>query len=96
MLVGPERSKAVGLGGKVSNTQTQVADAQQLLAGSNGQEEPGRPAPARGRHACSRCRCPGILRQLTGIAKTTQVELDAVTPQAPTPVGARRERKRCR
>ncbi len=37
-FVGPERSKASDLGGKVSDTQTQVSDAQQLLAGSTGKK----------------------------------------------------------
>ena len=52
MFVGPQRSKASDLSVKVSNTQSQVADAQQLSGRLLGQEEPRCSAPARGRHAC--------------------------------------------
>ena len=85
-FVGPERSKASDLSVKVSDTQAQVSDAQQLLAGSTGKKslaalhqlQAAMPAQAK---------MSEILRQLSAVAKTTQVELDGVTPQAPV-VGA--------
>lgn len=82
MFVGPQRSKASDLSVKVSNTQSQVADAQQLLAGSSGKKSL---AALRQLEAVmpAQVKMSEILRQLTGIAKTTQVELDGITPQAP-------------
>ena len=85
-FVGPERSKASDLSVKVSNTQTQVSDAQRLLAGSTGKK-----SLAALRHLQTampaQAQMSQILRQFSGIAKTAQVELDGVTPQAPV-VGA--------
>jgi Tfp pilus assembly protein PilO len=85
-FVGPERSKASDLSGQVSNTQIQVSDAQRLLAGSTAKKSMAAlhqlqtVMPAQEKMS-------EILRQLSGIAKTTQVELDGVTPLAPA-VGA--------
>jgi hypothetical protein len=83
-FVGPERSKAADLNGKVSDTQTQVSDAQQLLAGSTGKKS------LAALHQLqvvmpAQVKMSAILRQLTSIAKTTQVELDGLTPGAPAP-----------
>lgn len=85
-FVGPERSKASDLGGKVSDTQNQVSDAQQLLAGSTGKKSLAALHQLQAVMPAQE-KMSGILRQLTSIAKTTQVELDGLTPQAPA-VGA--------
>jgi hypothetical protein len=81
-FVGPERSKASDLNGKVSNTQTQVSDAQRLLAGSSGKKSL---AALRQLQAVmpAQEKMSEILRQLTSIANTTQVEVDGITPLAP-------------
>jgi hypothetical protein len=81
-FVGPERSKASGLSVKVSDTQAQVSDAQQLLAGSTAKKS------LAALHQLqsvmpAQVKMSAILRQLSGIAKTTQVELDGLTPLAP-------------
>ena len=85
-FVGPQRSKASDLSGQVSNTQTQVADAQRLLAGSTGKKSLAALHQLQAVMPADE-KMSGILRQLTSIAKTTQVELDGVSPQAPA-VGA--------
>jgi Tfp pilus assembly protein PilO len=86
MFVGPERSKAADLSTKVASTETQVSDAQRLLAGSTGKKS------LAALHQLQVAmpdqeKISGILRQLQSIANTTQVELDTVTPLAPTVVG---------
>ncbi len=85
-FVGPERSKASDLSGKVSDTQTQVSDAQQLLAGSTGKKSLAALHQLQAVMPAQE-KMSEMLRQLSAIAKTTQVELDGVTPQAPV-VGA--------
>ena len=82
MFVGPQRSKASDLGVKVSNTQSQVADAQRLLAGSSAKKSL---AALHQLQAVmpAEVQMSQILRQFTSIAKTTQVELDMITPSAP-------------
>jgi Tfp pilus assembly protein PilO len=86
-FVGPERSKASDLGTKVSDTQTQVSDAQRLLAGSTGKKSLAALHQLQAVMPAQE-KMSEILRQLTSVAQTTQVELDGVTPQAPTVVGA--------
>ena len=80
MFVGPERSKAADLGTKVASTQTQVSDAQRLLAGSSGKKSL---AALHQLQAAmpDQAKMSGILRQLQTIANTTQVELDTVSPR---------------
>jgi hypothetical protein len=84
-FVGPQRSKASDLDSQVASTQTQIDDSQRLLTGSVRRQSL---AAVRqlDRVVPDQTKMSELLRQLSSNAKTSQVELDTITPSAPTAV----------
>jgi hypothetical protein len=81
-FVAPQRSKASDLGAQISNTDLQIADNQKLVAG---------PVKQRSLAALRKLQRvvpavadqPQLLRQLSAIARTSETELDGITPTTP-------------
>lgn len=81
-FVEPQRSKAAKLDGQIADVQLQIADNNKLLAGPIRRESL---AAVRKAQAAmpDQARQSQILRQLSAIARTAEVQLSSVTPGSP-------------
>jgi Tfp pilus assembly protein PilO len=82
-FIAPQRSKASDLDVQVAGTETQILDAQNLLRGSTRKQSLAAVRQLQGVMP-DQIKMSQLLRQLSGVATTSQIELDTITPTAPT------------
>ncbi len=85
-FIAPQRSKVAEFDSQVQSTQTQIADAQRLLTGPTRRDSLASLHKLQG-VLPDQVKMSQILRQLSSVATTSEIELDTITPQTPTAVG---------
>jgi hypothetical protein len=85
-FIAPQRSKVADLESQVSSAQTQIVDAQRLLSGPTRRQSLATVRQLQGVMP-DQVKMSEILRQLSSISTTSEIELDTITPQTPSIVG---------